>query len=152
VLGEVGWAGALLYNERTGRLIDGHLRRKVAAEQGAPVPVLIGSWSEAEEALILATLDPLGALATADSGRLDTLLKSVTTDSPSIQQMLKDLAASSPLLADAPAPGAGGDDFDTAAALAGDCRVQPGDLWVIGGYVAQCPKCQKLTTVAGKQS
>jgi hypothetical protein len=30
VMAEVGWAGALLYNERTRRLIDGHARRKLA--------------------------------------------------------------------------------------------------------------------------
>src|SRR5262245_38800219 len=63
VLAEVGWAGALLYNERTGRLIDGHARRKVAQAQGADrVPVLVGSWDEETEAKILATLDPVGAM------------------------------------------------------------------------------------------
>src|SRR3990172_1303597 len=55
-LREVGWAGALLYNEVTGRLIDGHLRREVAGD--AEVPVLIGSWTEEQERLILASLDP----------------------------------------------------------------------------------------------
>jgi hypothetical protein len=68
VLAEVGWAGACLYNERTGRLIDGHARRKVALEQGsAKVPVLVGDWSEEQERKILATLDPLAAMATADA-------------------------------------------------------------------------------------
>jgi len=27
---------------------------------------------------------------------------------------------------------------------------KPGDLWVIGGYVATCPKCHRLTTVEKK--
>jgi ParB-like chromosome segregation protein Spo0J len=76
VLAEVGWAGACLYNERTGRLIDGHARRKVALEQGAArVPVLVGDWDEAQEATILATLDPLGAMAQADNQRLGELLR-----------------------------------------------------------------------------
>ena len=30
---EVGWAGALLYNERTKRLIDGHLRKRIARKK-----------------------------------------------------------------------------------------------------------------------
>lgn len=30
VIAEVGWAGALLYNERTKRLIDGHARKNLA--------------------------------------------------------------------------------------------------------------------------
>ena len=46
---EVGWAGALLYNERTKRLIDGHLRKKIAKKRER-IPVLVGSWSEEEEA------------------------------------------------------------------------------------------------------
>ena len=57
VIAEVGWAGALLYNERTKRLIDGHLRKKVAKGQRAPV--LIGSWTEEQEEKILLTLRPL---------------------------------------------------------------------------------------------
>jgi hypothetical protein len=69
---EVGWAGALLFNERTGRLVDGHGRLKVV-DPDDDVPVLIGSWSEAAEKKILLTLDPLAGLATADAGQLETL-------------------------------------------------------------------------------
>lgn len=68
VIAEVGWAGACLFNERTGRLIDGHARRKVALQQGAErIPVLVGDWSEDQEAKILATLDRLvrGELSTS---------------------------------------------------------------------------------------
>src|SRR5579859_3568175 len=65
VIAEVGWAGALLYNERTKKLIDGHARKDLFAGKG-PVPVLIGSWTEAQERKILATLDPLAAMAKAD--------------------------------------------------------------------------------------
>src|SRR5262249_13126391 len=75
VIAEVGWAGACLFNERTGRMIDGHLRHKIAQDQGCEkIPVLIGSWDEATEAKILATLDPIGALAEADSAKLEALL------------------------------------------------------------------------------
>src|ERR1700736_5958186 len=59
---EVGWAGALLYNEKTGRLIDGHLRKEIA-KKGEKVPVLVGSWSEQDEAKILVTLDPIATMA-----------------------------------------------------------------------------------------
>jgi hypothetical protein len=40
---EAGFAGALLYNERTKRLIDGHLRKEEWTDL-PEVPVLIGSW------------------------------------------------------------------------------------------------------------
>src|SRR5580693_2432771 len=66
---EVGWAGALLYNERTGHLIDGHLRKKIA-KKGEKVPVLVGSWNAEEEAKILATLDPIGMMAQIDQRAL----------------------------------------------------------------------------------
>src|SRR5438552_14111717 len=71
VLADVGWAGALLYNERTKRLIDGHARKRIST---AKVPVLVGSWSEEQELKILATLDPLAAMAEADKDALDALL------------------------------------------------------------------------------
>jgi hypothetical protein len=93
VLAEVGWAGACLYNERTGRLIDGHARKAVALTQGAAaVPVLVGSWDEAQEAKILATLDPLGAMATTDAAALDALLRDVQTGSEAVAALLADLA------------------------------------------------------------
>ena len=91
VLSEVGWAGALLYNETTQHLIDGHARKQVTPS-GERVPVLIGSWSEAEEALILATLDPLAAMAEADAEVLAALLREVSTNDTALQQMLADLA------------------------------------------------------------
>lgn len=92
VIAEVGWAGACLYNERTGRLIDGHARRKVAIEQGAEsIPVLIGSWDEATEAKILATLDPIGALAGVDGTKLDALLNNIQTGSAAVQSLLANL-------------------------------------------------------------
>lgn len=106
VLSEVGWAGACLLNERTGRLIDGHARRKVAMEQGCErVPVLVGSWSEADEAKILATLDPLSAMARRDEDALRSLLADVATDSAPLRALLDSLAAPAPtLLPPAPDP------------------------------------------------
>ena len=76
VMGEVGWAGALLYNEQTRRLIDGHLR-KHSVSPHTPVPVLIGRWTPGQEQTILATLDPLAALAEPDPKALEALLADV---------------------------------------------------------------------------
>lgn len=92
-IGEVGWAGACLYNERTGRLIDGHARKNLPKELlvDGKLPVLIGSWSEADEAKILATLDPLAAMAEASADKLDSLLREVQTGSDALAAMLKDL-------------------------------------------------------------
>jgi len=78
---QVGWAGALLYNEATGRLIDGHLRRDEAERDGERVPVLVGSWTEEQEALVLASLDPIAAMAEADEAVLGALLQDIEAES-----------------------------------------------------------------------
>ena len=133
VISEVGWAGACLLNERTGRLIDGPARRKVALEQGATkVPVLVGDWSEEQEKKILATLDPLAAMAEADTAALDALLREVSTGSEALSTMLTELAEKSGVIPAMPEPGNGGDDFD-ATPDTGPTRCKVGDLWVIGG-------------------
>src|SRR6185312_17456594 len=77
-IAECGWAGALLYNERTGNLIDGHARKELFEGKGE-VPVLIGSWDDATEKKILATLDPIAAMAEASKDKLDALLREVQT-------------------------------------------------------------------------
>lgn len=93
LVGEVGWAGAVLFNEKTGRLLDGHLRKGIAQKRGEKVPVLVGSWSPAQEAKILATLDPVGAMADADGDALRALAGSIKTDSEVLQQLLGQMAA-----------------------------------------------------------
>ena len=149
VMAEVGWAGACLFNERTGRLIDGHLRRKLAQEQGCDrIPVLIGSWDEATEAKILATLDPIGALAEADSTKLEALLQEVSTESEPLQHLLADLALDAgiglPQLDPAPDPGP---QLDRAAELQEKWQTAPGQLWLIPSksapprQVVRCPHC-----------
>lgn len=97
MLGDVGWAGALLYNEQTGRLIDGHAR-KDAVDPKTVVPVLVGRWSEDQEMKILATLDPLGAMAEADAGAMESLLAEVDLNGKG----LDDLTSLLDLLADDP--------------------------------------------------
>src|SRR5262245_38983353 len=99
VISEVGWAGACLLNETTGHLIDGHARKTLALQQGTDkVPVLVGSWTEEQEAKILVSLDPLAAMAEADKGKLDALLRSVQTGSEALGAMLTELAETSGIL------------------------------------------------------
>jgi hypothetical protein len=89
---EVGWAGACLYNERTGRLIDGHARREVV-DPKTPVPVLVGNWTEEAEAKILATLDPVGAMATGDVAAYEALIAQVQADGLWVRDLLHQTAA-----------------------------------------------------------
>jgi hypothetical protein len=88
--------------------------------------------SEAEADKILATLDPLAAMADADGAKLDALLREVNTSSEALQGMLDDLANDAGILPPEVKPGAGGDEFD-ATPGEGPTRAKAGDLWVIGG-------------------
>lgn len=88
---EIGWAGVLLFNERTGRLIDGHARREAVAADTL-VPVICGRWSEAGERKILATLDPLAGMAMPDSDALTRLLEQVEFDTPGLRKITDDLS------------------------------------------------------------
>ncbi len=83
---DVGWAGALLFNETTGRLIDGHAR-KDAVDPKAVVPVLVGRWTPEQEMKILATLDPLGAMAMPDTDALESLLADVDLDGKGMEEL-----------------------------------------------------------------
>ena len=90
---EIGWAGVLLFNEKTGRLIDGHARRKAAIARGdKAVPVVIGNWSAEAERKILLTLDPLAGMATADTSKLQELLDEVTFESEELNSLADGLA------------------------------------------------------------
>jgi len=93
VLEEVGIADAILARELPdGRLeiIDGHMRKDLDA--AVEWPVLVLDVTEAEAAKLLATIDPLAAMAEADTAALDALLREVETGSEAVAAMLTELA------------------------------------------------------------
>jgi hypothetical protein len=93
VLDEVGWVQQVIVNQRTGHLVDGHLRVSLAERRGeSSVPVVYVDLSETEEAEILATLDPLAGLAVADNEKLSELLEDVSTADAAVMEMLGELA------------------------------------------------------------
>ena len=94
VLAEVGLADACLARELPDgslMLIDGHLRAETLGDE--EVPVLVLDVNEAEADKILATLDPLAAMANSDAEKLDELLRKVDTGSEALQQMIAATAA-----------------------------------------------------------
>jgi ParB-like chromosome segregation protein Spo0J len=93
VLDEVGWVQRVIINQRTGRVVDGHLRVELALKHREPeVPVLFVDLDEREEALVLATLDPVTALAEADREALAALLEDVHTGDEALLQLIERLA------------------------------------------------------------
>ncbi|HYW24193.1 MAG TPA: ParB N-terminal domain-containing protein [Terriglobales bacterium] len=93
VLRSVGVVATVLVNERSGRLVDGHLRVQLAVQRGEPtVPVTYVDLSDDEERLVLATLDPLAAMAEADDDALRALLASVASDDDDVRRLVSFLA------------------------------------------------------------
>jgi hypothetical protein len=92
MLASIGFVGALAAREVNGglELLDGHLRKDLAAE--SKVPVLILDLNDEEADKMLATFDPLSGLALVDGEKLDDLLRGVSLDeNAEIRRMLADM-------------------------------------------------------------
>lgn len=75
VFERVGWVQSVIVNQRTGKLVDGHMRVAMALSNHEPtIPVVYVDLSPEEEDVVLATLDPLGDLAATDRAQLAELL------------------------------------------------------------------------------
>jgi ParB-like chromosome segregation protein Spo0J len=101
VLAEVGLADACLARELPDgslMLIDGHLRAETLGD--GDVPVLILDVTEAEADKLLATLDPLAAMADSDAARFEELLHTVNTSSQALQELIAETAAQAGLYED----------------------------------------------------
>src|SRR3984893_151977 len=67
VLRAIGIVQNILVNRTTGRMLDGHLRLEMAISDGQPrIPVTYVELTEQEEKVVLATFDPLSAMAGQD--------------------------------------------------------------------------------------
>jgi DNA modification methylase len=134
-LGQVGWVAPATVNRTTGRLVDGHLRVEMAVSRGEPtIPVAYVDLSVEDERLVLASLDPIGAMATADKAKLEELLRDLTPSDDGLQALLDDLADKNGIrrlgLTEP-------DDLQPEPEQA-EIYVRPGDLWVSGDHRLLC--------------
>ena len=144
VLAEVGIADAVLARELedgTLMLLDGHLRVETMGDQ--ILPVLVLDVDEAEGDKVLATLDPLAAMAESDAAKLDAILRDVDTGSPELQQMLADLADDAGLYQDE-AKEIVEDEIPEPPV---DPITKPGDLWILGEHRLLCGDSTKAEDV-----
>jgi hypothetical protein len=145
VLAEIGYADALLARETPDgglMLIDGHLRAETTPD--AIVPVLVLDVDEAEAAKILATLDPLSAMAATDAGKLNELLHDVKTGSAALGDMLSKLAADvGAIPADEPEP-APEPNLETKFAIIVNCDSEDEQRQLLEQFVAQGLECRAL--------
>ncbi len=128
-LDTVGWVQQVMVNQRTGFVVDGHARIEEALARHEPtVPVLYVDLSPEEEALVLATFDSIGAMATADEAKLNELLAGVVVDDAGLLRLLGNLGAREPGLTDP----------DDVPEPSEEPYVKPGELWVLGDHRILC--------------
>ena len=137
---EIGWVQQIMVNRRTGFVVDGHARVEEAISAGAPtVPVLYVDLSDDEERVVLATLDPIGAMAQEDSERLTELLAELSVGDAGLQALLDTLA---------PAPKFEGlTDPDDVPDLE-PSTIKAGDLFALGDHRLMCGDSTKAEDVA----
>ena len=132
LLRQIGYADALLAR-RVGEqlvLIDGHLRQSLDPEQ--VVPVLVLDLDEQEADVLLATLDPLAALAAPDRGALASLLERVEASSAAVRALLAGLAREAGLPVTSPLR------HPDLVPEAPEPRTKQGDRWLLGPHRLLC--------------
>ena len=142
VLAEVGIADALLVRETPAglQLIDGHLRADTSPDTLWPCLVLDVDDAEADK--LLATFDPLAAMAEPDPVKLDALLREIDTGSEALQKMLAELADDAGLYQ------AGEVIEDEVPEPPVDPVTKPGDLWLLGEHRLLCGDSTKADTLS----
>ena len=135
VLSEVGLVQSVIVNRTSGHLVDGHLRVELARAAGQPtIPVVYVELSEDEERVILASLDPIGAMADADRERLGDLLSHIENEN--LAELLDAVARANRIALDL--GGAGLTDPDEVPEPPEEPVSQPGDLYLLGEHRLLC--------------
>lgn len=82
IMKAVGWVQNVIENVRTGHVIDGHLRieETLTRNEHEEIPYTQVDISEAEEMLILATFDPISALAKTADEKLGEVLRLIPNE------------------------------------------------------------------------
>jgi hypothetical protein len=92
VLDEVGWVEEPMVNVNTGTLIDGHMRVSEAIKRNQQVPIKLVDLTEKEEDIVLATLDPISAMAVPDKEQVALLAENVFKHNEEMVETLKAMA------------------------------------------------------------
>lgn len=130
-LDSIGWVQQIIVNLRSGSLVDGHARLKEALARDEPtVPILYIDVSPAEEAQLVATLDPIAALAGQNDEILRTLLDQFTVEDAGLLALIDSLVPTEPK--------AGLTDPDDVPPLSEDSGIALGDVFELGDHRLMC--------------
>lgn len=131
VLDQVGWVQDVIVNQRTGHVVDGHARIALAISKQEPgIPVVYVDLDEDEERLILASLDPLSAMAATDHDAIRELLAEISVDDDALLAMFEKVS-----------PGnrnGGNTDPDAVPDVPEQSTVQRGEVYVLGEHRLMC--------------
>jgi hypothetical protein len=137
-LNDLGWIAPVIVNTTTGHTIDGHERIGEAIARHEPgIPVIYVQLTEAQEALALATFDPITAMAGTDKEHLGALLQQIDQADEGLLELLETLARTADMaMPNAPdLPEDQGEVApDVAAALQAQWHTALGQLWEIGPH------------------
>lgn len=152
VLAEVGYADAVLARETPDglMLIDGHARAEITPD--ATIPVLVLDVTEEEADFVLATLDPLAAMAGKDEAALSALLADVEVENEAVRKMIEGLLGGgdgatkdgAPTAEDALADPAAG--YSEQYGVIVTCRDEPHQREVYEALTEQGFACKVVTT------
>ena len=151
MLEKIGYADAVIARETDEGLVlvDGHLRADLDPDQ--TVPVLVTDLDETEAGQVLATLDPLAAMAETDTAALDKLLGDLTADADDVLAGLLESVHGS--LPSAEPPPTDPDDTPEPPAEPISKR---GDVWQLGQASAdvrgQSSQGRRGNTVTGRET
>lgn len=137
MLDDVGFVQQVVVNRTTGNLVDGHLRVELAVERGERrIPVVYVELTEAEEARVLAALDPLSAMAGVSSERLEALLQEIGIGDDALSRLLADTARAANINLWPQEPRWKSDPDDAPARR--KTTVQAGQLFALGDHRLLC--------------
>ena len=131
MLDRVGYADAVIARETPDglMLVDGHLRADL--EPGAEIPVLVTDLDEDEAGEVLATLDPLAAMAETDTEALQALVVGLADQADDALDLLLREMHDLPGLDDEPPP-------EEPLTETPEPRSERGQVWQLGPHRLMC--------------
>jgi len=130
ILSTVGWVTDVIVNKTTGNLIDGHLRVETAIKNHEKsIPVKYVELTEDEEKMVLATFDPISAMAEADEKMLQELVNSIPQDEIDMSKF--DLGIDL-------APKHTEEELEEVPPVPRVAKTQRGDMFKLGKHILMC--------------